>query len=185
MGLIAALAQVAQPVLEMPVIRRVRRNHGLEHATIHMLARNRQKLRMAGRSDNGGFFLYGDVTTEEVERALDEALQRMKSGQHELAIHPNCGTNLLTTGTLATLAALVGTAGSDDSFERKMERFPTILLMVIGALLIAPGMGLAFQRHFTTLGDPGDLEVMRVQRMEMKAPLGGQLVAHRVDTTNG
>jgi hypothetical protein len=185
MGFIASLAQIAQPVLNFPAIRRIRRNHGLEHATIHMLTRGRQNLRMAGRSDYGGFFLYGDVTEEEIARAVEEALQRMRAGQYELAVHPNCGTNLLTTGTLTTAAALLGAAGADDSLEHRMARFPTILVMVIAALLVAPGMGMAFQRHFTTMGDPGDLQVTGIHRTQIKTLFGGQMVVHRVNTARG
>ncbi len=184
MGVIADLATLARPVLSLPIVRRVRRNHGLEHATIHILTRSHGGLRLAGRSDNGGFFLYGSVPTPEVERAAREALSRMRAGQHDLAIHPNCGTNLLTTGTLATLAALLGLAGAESSLEKKLERFPTILVLVMGVLILAPGLGLALQRHFTTLGEPGDLEIIRIEQHEVRSPFG-PVTVHRVDTANG
>ena len=44
------LATAAQPVLDLPLIRRTRRNHGLEHATIHMLSNRIKTLQIAGRS---------------------------------------------------------------------------------------------------------------------------------------
>ncbi len=189
MGLIQNMAAAAGPVLNLPFVRRVRRNHGLEHATIHLLARDyalqKRQLRMAGRSDNRGFYLYGDVSTAEVERALDEALQRMRGGEHELAVHPNCGTNLLTTGVMASLAALAGTAGMQRGWQDRLERFPTVVLMVIGALIVSPLLGTAFQRHFTTLGDPGDLDIVEVRRREVPGLLGGTMTIHRVSTTRG
>ena len=186
MGPIERLAQLATPLLNIPMIRRVRRNHGLEHATIHLLAQRKRGLKMAGRSDNRGFYLYGgDLTTAEVETAVTDALAKMRGGQHDLAIHPNCGTNLLTTGTLATLAAMAWLAGAEDNAEKRLERFPTILLMVIGSLIIAPGLGMAFQRHFTTLGDPGELTVEEIRRSDVQSPFGGSMVVHRVDTANG
>ena len=73
--------------------------------------------------------LLGDVPTEQVESAVREALQRLKAGERGLAVHPNCGTNLATTGLLATslafrrfrrprlaqrLAALPGHDAADD-----------------------------------------------------------------------
>ncbi|GAB4575292.1 MAG: hypothetical protein Kow0077_26080 [Anaerolineae bacterium] len=185
MGLIESAATLARPILNIPAVRRTRRNHGLEHATIHILAQRKSPLKMAGRSDSRGFFLYGNVSTEEVESAVAEALRRMRSGQHDLALHPNCGTNLLTTGTLATLAAMIGFAGTDENPESRLERFPTILLLVIGTLIFAPPLGMAFQRHFTTLGDPGDLEVERIEQRTIQSPLGGELTVHRVDTIRG
>lgn len=186
MSIIENLATLARPILSIPTIRRIRRNHGLEHATIHLLAQGKSNFKMAGRSDSRGFYLYGDTTAEEIERKAAEALRRMRDGQHELAIHPNCGTNLLTTGTLATLAAMIGFSGTDDNPERRMERFPTILLIVIGTLIVSPALGMAFQRHFTTLGDPGELEVVSIERREFGSPFGGgTMTVHRVDTTNG
>lgn len=185
MGVIESLAAAAAPLLNIPTIRRTRRNHGLEHATIHLLAQGKSGLRMAGRSDSGGFYLYGEVEADEIERKAAEALRRMRGGQPELAVHPNCGTNLLTTGTLATLAAMLGFAGTDKDPERRLERFPTILLIVIGTLIFSPALGMALQRHFTTLGDPGDLEVVSVERRDLRSPFGAEVTVHRVNTANG
>jgi len=109
----------------------------------------------------------------------------MRGGQHELALHPNCGTNLLTTGTLATLAAMAGLAGAEDRPERRAERFPTVLLMVIATLIFAPALGMAFQRHFTTLGDPGEMEIAGIERQTLSAPFGGEVVVHRILTSGG
>ncbi len=186
MGLIERLATALQPVLTFPLVRRVRRNHALEHATIHLLARGRSRLRLAGRSDERGFFLYGDVSTGEVEQAVDEALRRLRAGEHEIAIHPNCGTNLVTTGVLAALAALLGAAGTERTWRDRLERFPTVVLMVIAALLFGPGLGASLQRHITTLGDPGEMEVIEIRRSEVRTLVGNrQLTIHRVETRRG
>jgi hypothetical protein len=178
---IKELAEVARPVLDLPMVRRTRRNHGLEHATIHVLSRRVKNLRMAGRSDSGGFFLVGDVPTETVEAAARDALRRMKNGERELAIHPNCGTNLVTTGFLATSAAMLGFAGS--SRRGSWNRMPWVMALVMGSLVVGQPLGLAFQRHFTTDGDVGDLEIVRIERSERGLnPFGGQSVVHRVTT---
>ncbi len=124
--MIQFLAILAAPILNLPIIRRVRRNHGLEHATIHMLSRKVKNLSMAGRSTLTGFYLYGNVSTREVEDAVSEALQRMRDGEHGLAIHPNCGTGLVTAGILTSLATLVGTAGMKHGILERLSRLPTI-----------------------------------------------------------
>jgi len=45
-------------------IARIRRNHGLEHATIHVLSEGHKRFSAQGNSDHRGFHLniYGDVT---------------------------------------------------------------------------------------------------------------------------
>ena len=88
------------------IISRVRRNHGLEHATIHVLSENHTGFSAQGNSDHRGFSLnvYGDLSEEQVEAAVYEAQRRLRAGQHGLALHPNCGTVLVTTATMATLA---------------------------------------------------------------------------------
>src|SRR5450432_4134839 len=100
--LVERFANFAQPVLDLPLIRRTRRNHGLEHATIHILSQRVSNLKMAGRSTDSGFVLLGDAPTEQVEAAVREALRRMSAGEHGLAVHPNCGTNLVTTGLMTS-----------------------------------------------------------------------------------
>jgi len=90
-----------QSLLDTPIISRVRRNHGLEHATLHVLAERHPGLSIAGHSNPGGFWILGDVSTDEVRLAVDEALKRLRGGEGELAVHPNCGTNFVIAGTAA------------------------------------------------------------------------------------
>jgi hypothetical protein len=182
-GLLAALARLAQPILNFTPIRRTRRNHGLEHATITLLARRVRGLQMAGRSDASGFYLIGDVPTPQIESAVHEALRRLRSGERGLAVHPNCGTNLVTTGLIVALVALVSTAGT--ARKTIWDRLPLVMLGVMGALLYAPALGFGLQRHFTTDGDPGDLTIHSVQRRTIPLPAGGTLVVHRVRTLGG
>ena len=42
---------------------RIRRNHALEHATLQVLVEKYPELRMAGYSDQNGFWLVGKVDT--------------------------------------------------------------------------------------------------------------------------
>ena len=88
-------------------IARIRRNHGLEHATIHVLSEGHKRFSAQGNSDHRGFHLniYGDVTGEEVAAAVAEAHRRPRAGERHLAVHPNCGTGPGTTATPATPAA--------------------------------------------------------------------------------
>jgi hypothetical protein len=152
-------------------ISRVRRNHGLEHATIHILSEKYKGFSAQGNSDHRGFSLniYGNINEDQVAAAVEEAYQRMKSGEHELAVHPNCGTALLTTATLATLAAQTvfgleyrrqGKTG--NSWSVIFNALPSAVLMVVLAIIVSRPLGLQLQARYTTEGDLGDMEIINV-----------------------
>lgn len=152
-------------------ISRVRRNHGLEHATIHVLSEKYKGFSAQGNSDHRGFSLnvYGNINEDQVQAAVQEAFQRMKAGEYELAVHPNCGTALLTTATLATLAAqsVFGLEyrrqGKDGTMGSVIfNALPSAVLMVVLAIIVSRPLGLQLQARYTTEGDLGDLEVVDI-----------------------
>jgi hypothetical protein len=154
---------------------RIRRNHGLEHATIHVLSEQQKNFSAQGNSDHRGFHLnvYGNVPEEAVIKAVQEAYTRMKNGEHELAVHPNCGTVLLTTAAMATLAAQATFA-----LEQKRQRrsgidlpvlingLPMAVLSVVVALIISRPVGIQLQAKYTTEGDLGDLQVTSIRKIK-------------------
>ena len=175
------LAHSAKPVLDLPLVRRTRRNHGLEHATITLLSRRVKGLQMAGRSDESGFTLMGEAPTDQIETAVQEALRRMRAGEHGLAVHPNCGTNLVTTGLLTTLVGVLGLGGA--SRRESFNRLPMVMVLMMGTVLFSQPLGLSLQKHFTTDGDPADLEVISIKRSEMRMPWStNAMTVHRVTT---
>jgi hypothetical protein len=161
-------------LLEMPLIKHVRRNHALEHATIHVLTEKHCPCRVVGRSTFSGFRLYGNLTTEMVIEAILEAHARLGAGERHLAIHPNCGTNLVTSGSLAGLATFAVLANSK---KRRIELLPRALLAATAALILARPIGPQLQAHVTTLADLGDLTIKAVRREER-----GNFVTHFVET---
>ncbi len=154
-------------------ISRVRRNHGLEHGTIHVLSEHYTGFSAQGNSDNRGFSLniYGDLTEGQVSTAVHEAHTRMKQGEHQLAVHPNCGTVLLTTATMATLAAQA--AFSVEQYRQRDSKLrtlsllfnalPSAILSVVVALIVSRPVGIHLQEKYTTEGDLGDLEIVKVK----------------------
>ena len=165
------------PILDIPFIRRIRRNHGLEHGTIHMMSRSIDGLRIVGRSDSKGFWLWGDVTTEQVEKNVNKALSLMQNGQHDLAVHPNCGTNLVTTASIGAVAVLIALMGSDKERGGKLQRFPLIVMAIMGAVILGQPLGMDLQKYVTTLGDPADLQIKSIKRIDRRG-----VVTHRVET---
>jgi len=176
-----AIVEKMQPMLNAPYILRTRRNHGLEHATIHILSQRVRGLQMAGRSDAKGFVLIGECDTDKVVSAVSDALDRMKRGEHGLAVHPNCGTNLVTTGYMTGLTALLLNRASSD--KDVLGRLPLMSLGMMGAVLVSQPMGMWLQKHITTEGKPGNLEVLGIERSRQNW-VGREVTVHRVDTVS-
>lgn len=155
------------------LISRVKRNHGLEHATIHILSESHKRFSAQGNSDHRGFHLniYGDVTEDDVRAAVAEAHRRMKAGERHLAVHPNCGTVLVTTAALATLAAQVALAvenwrepsGGRVRPLSVLNAMPGAMVAVVGAIIVGRPLGVRLQERYTVDGDLADLEVESVR----------------------
>ena len=165
-----------QSLLTLEPVDRTRRNHGLEHATIHLLSQKVRGVSIVGRSTPSGFYLYGSVSTEAVGAAASEALQRMQAGEAGLAIHPNCGTNFVTAGVATSLAAWLGFIGANN-WRARWGRLPVVALLSVAALVAAQPLGLALQQHVTTSGQPGALEIVGITRTQR-----GKLTTHFVET---
>jgi len=168
-----------QAILNWGPVNKVRRNHALEHATLHILAKKHGNQYLGGHSDYHGMRVIGNVPTEEVQLALDEALARLRSGEKQLAYHPNCGTNYSTAGILAGVAAWLGTLGSGKSVRSKAARLPLVVMLVTSMLIFARPLGPFLQQHITTNGDPGTLKVYEIHRHDF-----ANFVFHRILTVD-
>jgi hypothetical protein len=171
-----SVSLISRSVLDIPAVARTRRNHGLEHATLHILAQRHPHTTLAGHSDAAGFWVLGDVAIEEIQEAVEEALGRLLAGEKQLAIHPNCGTNFATAGVLAGLAAGIAMLGGRSKRER-IERLPLAALLATLALIVAQPLGALVQERITTSGEPGELRVI-----EIVVSRRGRWRAHRVVT---
>lgn len=168
---------ILDEILNLQPVSRVRRNHGLEHATLHILAARYPRLPLAGHSDTRGFWILGNVPTEEVREAVTQALARMQNGEESLAVHPNCGTNFVASGAVAGLAAWLGMAGSGRGWRNRLERLPLVITLATLALIFGQPLGYLLQARVTTSGRPDGLQVVAVDASQQ-----GSLRAHRVIT---
>lgn len=155
---------------------RVRQNHALEHATVAVLLERGLRPPLGGYSTSGGFFIFGRASTEQVARAANEALARVKEGQRELAVSPYCGTNLVAGAMLAGLvsALIMGRR------ENRWQRVPAAALASIGATLVSRPLGNALQRRYTTLAEVDGVEITGIRRL-----WSGAYKLHRVGTRVG
>ncbi|MEN6478425.1 MAG: DUF6391 domain-containing protein [Anaerolineales bacterium] len=140
----------------LKLLSRVRRVHALEHATLHLMPRQAVRGQLLGRSDPGGFTVYGDADTATLSAASHEALVRLQAGQADLAIHPNCGTNLAVGGLLVLLAGCLALAGGR---RRRGEQGVLAAVLVSAALGAAQPLGRLAQKHLTTDARVGNLRV--------------------------
>ena len=172
------MPNVLSDILNQPLLMRIRRNHGLEHATIHMLSSKYPRTQIAGRADANGFYILGHLPTDAIAESAEEAAARLRNGEGHLAIHPNCGTNFLTAGVLAGLAAFAALLGGrTDRTRDRLERLPFAILATVAALIIAQPIGSAAQRHVTTTSDIGNLRIGDIHRVRR-----GRTTVHRIRT---
>ncbi len=160
-------------ILQIPIIARIRRNHALEHATIHVLSEHEPRRRLMGRTTDHGFYLFGEVGTEEVAAAVSEALARLQGGEYSLAVHPRCGTNLATAGVLAGLSSFV--VMSSGRSKSRLAKLPQIILAATMAVMVAQPLGLSLQKHVTTLPEVEGVTIKEITRQR-----SGQVVVHHV-----
>jgi hypothetical protein len=152
---------------------RIRRNHAVEHATLHVLAREMPDLKLMARTDARGFLLYGDVDTESIRLAVWEGFERLRAGEARLSVHPNCGTNLAVGAALSGLAFLLGLLGSRRA---RWRRWPLTLLGLVGAMTLSTPLGPRVQRRWTTSPDMRGMAIGEIRSLSR-----GRIPVHRVE----
>jgi hypothetical protein len=149
----------------------VRRNHGLEHATLNLLAREFPSRAFAGHSDQRGFWIIGDVSTDKLLETVQEALRRMNAGEKKLALHANCGTNYVTAGVIAGTFAWLTTLVGGNTFKKKLKRWPLLVTVITASFVAAQPLGPKVQAKISTSGEPGNLKVKQIVRYEHRKPI--------------
>ncbi len=153
------------------LLRAIRRNHALEHATIAVLLNRQGPIRVVGRAAADGFWIYGRVPTDRLREFAEEALARLQRGESHLAVSPLCGTNIAVAGVLAGAAAYLAVGSGRNSLERLTG---AVAASIIGVLAAQP-LGRLVQQRYTT---SPDLDGVRILSVESKA--GG--LVHKVRT---
>jgi len=156
-------------------LKAVRRNHALEHATIALLiAQMGRPLKLVGRATADGFYLLGNVAEGEVLAAAREALFRLRRGEVHLAISPMCGTNLVTAGVMAGLAAFAALRKG-----AKWRWLPEVVTACTLAVALSQPLGRWLQRHLTVSLELEGMEVTGVRKVGLALPL------YKVYTSSG
>ncbi len=148
-------------LLNLPLILETRRNHALEHATLHVMAQT-HPISMAGHSNPTGFFILADISTEDLAAAATQAWTRLNAGERDLAIHPGCGTNLATTVGLASTFAWLPLRGRKSTLTR-LALVPFALLFAALGFAAARQLGPALQQHITTEANLGEMKIAEIR----------------------
>ncbi len=148
-------------ILDLPLILETRRNHALEHATLHILAGKYKNQNMAGHSNPTGFFLLGDLSTDDVREAATVAMTRLRAGESGLAVHPGCGTNLVASTLLPATFAWVPFQGA-RSTRWRLLLIPLALTFAVFGYLLSKPLGPWLQANITTEADLGDMQIVDI-----------------------
>lgn len=141
----------------------IRRNHGLEHATVSILLARHGARRLAGRAAADGFYIIGKVDEETLQSCAEEALQRMQRGESALAVSPLCGTNIAVTGAVTAAATMATLARSHGNGIR--SRFGDAFTAAMFGVVLAQPLGRLVQARITTRADLGGFELVEVRRL--------------------
>ena len=156
-------------------LKRVRRNHALEHATVKLMLEEGVRGPLGGYSTPWGFFILGSLSTEQLARIVETALYGLNAGRSDTAISPHCGTNMAVAALLSgALTRLV----LGKSKSGRWKRLPLVLGAVMAGTALSKPIGSAIQRRFTTLSAMDGLEVVSIS----KALPGEPPLLHRVVT---
>lgn len=164
----ALFSVLARPSLLVSIFLdpKVKKIHGLEHATCHVLAQRGYGC-SPGTVDRGGFSIRGSADPSLIFDAAKEALELLKSGRRDLAVHPRCGATLVAVNLLFSLLFLVAIAfWGGFGF-----------LSVIGALALAQLLGPVVapfaQKWLTTDWKVGSLVISGVESRPTMRQVGG------------
>jgi Domain of unknown function (DUF6391) len=154
----------------------LRQVHALEHATVWVLSGTGNRLildisrdsseiddsTLGGLSTEQGFYLYGQIKTVDVSRAVSQALRRITQGEWSLAVHPRCGTNV-SVGMLLTAGLAFGCYALLP--KGPIEQLVGLGVAATTAAQLTPELGRFAQQYITT-AIPFNLSVQEISLVQ-------------------
>ncbi|MEW6243011.1 MAG: DUF6391 domain-containing protein [Bacillota bacterium] len=164
---LVALLSAPGTILRLASNALLRKNHGLEHATINILEQELGDIRSAGMATEEGFFIKAQgVSAQDVAHAASLGRARLLEGNSRLAIHPRCGTSRAAANVIMSalfvvlliLGHLLSPAG--------------ILAALLLGHLTGPVFGTFLQKHFTTSARVERVFIVGVEALRSRGFLG-------------
>lgn len=148
------LITVPKQIWKVAKSKNLRKNHAIEHATIHVLEQSAgHRLNVSGLSREDGFYITGIQNPEMVEQAAVKGLSLLKQGHCQLAIHRRCGTDVAIANLISSLVFLV------LLFSTGTFSLWTIIIALLLSNLMSPYLGEVVQKYFTTSCDVNNMEI--------------------------
>lgn len=144
----------------------MRKNHALEHTTINLLESAAPRSSFSGYSIHNGFWILGHSDIQTIQETVDLALAKLRNGQKQLAIHPSCGTNLMMSGLLTAVGALVALRGTKKESER-ISRLSSLVLISGAMLQLSKPLGPWVQANVTVDPDMTGMSVIGIDAGEI------------------
>ncbi|MBT9130256.1 MAG: hypothetical protein DDT40_00547 [candidate division WS2 bacterium] len=155
---IVAVFTVPKQIYELFKKPLLRKNHAIEHATINVLEKHlASKAVFSGYAREDGFIIQGPVDILTLEVAARNALDRLKAGEKELAIHSSCGTGK-AVGSFISGVIILGIFLFAGYFN-----IWTIILSFLISTFVGPIVGEMVQKIFTTIPEVKDMFIGSVE----------------------
>lgn len=178
MGLLVILNQPLVSLLRVPqqvvyLLRggMVRRNHAIQHATVHVLEERYGASRLHGYATTEGFRLRGTIEPAMLLDAAREGLLRLQRGDRALAIHSRCATSLATSHTFVSGLVMWVLAAIN------MVSLASTVAGLLLATLLTPTISQLAQRFITTSLDVKGMSIGGIELIAPKQLLGFALAS--------
>lgn len=151
--------------MTIPLITAIRKNHGLEHATVSLLLERGTPTPIGGYSVPGGFIVWANAAPDVVTSTVHDALQLLEEGHSDLAVSAHCGTNAVVSVLLGGVVAYLAGRG-----RGLLPIARGALLGVLAAKTLGPPIGKVIQRTMTVSSEPAGMVIKSV-RVLKQSPL--------------
>jgi hypothetical protein len=166
--MLIALVALALPLLAVAlgtvrIDHAVRRNHALEHATIHYLRAG--GLEVNGHAEKGGFRLFGRLTPSDIRRAFAEVAVRVYGRMPIPHISPHCGSNRLTATALGLSLLLAAALVSNVLVPPMAVRIAALLAAVLVFYRWRGALGNWVQGRFFMATDFAEVSLRHIKKL--------------------
>ena len=141
-----------------------RRNHALEHATIHLLEASGRR-RLSGQAARNGFRVCGSLSAKEIRAAFDQVRRMIRDDQQLPYISRGCGSNIVSALGLALVLLLAVALISVLIQPPLMIRASALGIVVFVFAAMRHGIGNWLQRRFFMATDFDEVSVRDIREV--------------------
>lgn len=145
--------------------RDTRRNHAIEHATIHFLEATGTR-RLSGQAHREGFRVSGRVSPSQIRKAFDQVRRALRDGEPLPYVSRRCGSNVISALGLALLLLLVVTLGCLVLEPSLLVRASALAFVVLFFVAMRHAVGNWIQARFFMATDFEEVSMRDIYEVE-------------------